>query len=103
MMIINKKADTHMWWIMAAAVLALIVVILLLVWFKGSGDTAFSAINKNIAGAGDCDGDKIPDMFDNCPCDAEEPGAKVSGCLLTVKDKKDTLTTKKVGKDCCKP
>lgn len=102
-MMINKKADTHMWWIIAAAVLALIVVILLLVWFKGSGDTAFGAINKNIAGVSDCDGDKVADMFDKCPCDEGGPDAKLSGCPNDVVDSKDTRTTKKVGSKECPP
>ncbi|MFA6461506.1 MAG: hypothetical protein WCV90_04505 [Candidatus Woesearchaeota archaeon] len=69
MKLFNKKGDGHLWWIIAVAAIALIVVILLLIWFRGAGEGAFGAINKNIAGVGDCDSDKIADMFDKCPCD----------------------------------
>jgi hypothetical protein len=67
----NKKADTHMWWIIVAAIIAIVVVVFLLIWFRSSGDKAFGNINQNIAGVGDCDGDKVADMFDKCPCDKE--------------------------------
>lgn len=97
----NKKADTHMWWIIVAAIMALVVVVFLLIWFKSGGEKAFGSINQNIAGVGDCDGDKAADMFDKCPCDAEESAAKVSGCPASVKDSNDALTKKKVGDPAC--
>ncbi len=59
-----------MWWIIIVAAIALIISVLLLIWFKGSGESAFDTVNKNLAGAGDCDGDKAPDLFDKCPCDS---------------------------------
>lgn len=90
-----------MWWIIAAAIIAIIVVVFLLIWFRGSGEKAFDSINQNIAGVGDCDGDRNADLFDKCPCDAEESGAKVSGCPTSVKDASDPLTKKKVGDSGC--
>jgi len=91
-----------MWWIIAAAIIALLVVIFLLIWFKGAGEGAFGAINKNIAGVGDYDGDKVVDMFDKCPCDPGESGAKLEGCPIRVRDTTDPLTKKRIENNACK-
>ena len=62
----QKKGTSEMWWIMASVILALVVVVLILVWFKSSGDTAFTDFKGKIGGTGDCDNDKVADLFDKC-------------------------------------
>jgi hypothetical protein len=64
-----KKGMSQMWWIIATAVLVILVVVLLTIWFKGSGESGFDAIDNQIKGFGDSDGDKVADFNDDCPCD----------------------------------
>ncbi|MFH1682956.1 MAG: hypothetical protein ABIA37_04115 [Candidatus Woesearchaeota archaeon] len=64
----NKKGMT--WEQIMLAVIALIVVVLVVLWFRGGGDKAFDQVGKQIDNLGDCDNDKVANMFDKCVCDA---------------------------------
>ncbi len=73
-----KKGASELWWVIAAAIIALLVVIFMVMWFKGSGSTAFGEINKKIGGLSDRDKDNVADMFDQCP---DVPGKpELDGC-----------------------
>lgn len=84
-----KKGDTHMWWIIVVALIALLVSIFIIIWFRNSGGSAFGAIDKNIDSLKDCDGDRVADFFDKCPCDAAygeikpPEGTKCTACPIT--------------------
>jgi len=64
----GKKGMT--WQQLVLGILALVVVFLVIYWFSGGGTKAFGEIGKKISGTGDCDGDKIANLFDKCKCDA---------------------------------
>ena len=65
---IQKKGTSELWWILATAIIVLVVIVIILVFFKGGAEKLFDGIGGQISGLDDCDGDKIADSFDACPC-----------------------------------
>jgi len=98
----NKKGMQEMWWIIGAAIIVVLIVILVLMWFTGSGGKAFNTVGGQISGLSDCDGDKVVDSFDKCPCDYGDTNAELEGCKSGVK-KGDPDTQKKTGTTGCCP
>ena len=97
----NKKGSQQMWWIIVAAVLAILVMIFIMIWFKGTGESAFESVNKKVTGLKDWDSDNVADMFDKCPCDAGVPEADYPGCPDNIdKATYETLSKRDVSKDC---
>lgn len=94
--VFNKKGTSELWWIIAAAVIALVAVIIIIVWFSGAGAKLFGNLDTTISGLGDYDQDGATDLFDKCPCDANEepkPGASCTtvkaACNQRIKEQKD--------------
>jgi len=96
----NKKGMQEMWWIIGAAIIVVLIVILVLMWFTGSGGKAFGTVGNQISGLSDCDGDKVVDSFDKCPCDYGDTNSEFQGCSSTT-TKEDLKTIKKVGDAGC--
>lgn len=82
----SKKGMSQMWWIIGSAILVLVMVLLILLWFRGSGGSAFDTINDKIGGLGDCDGDKVADTFDKCVCDDGPESGCPKGASQDMKD-----------------
>ena len=64
----NKKGAAQLWWILMVAFIAIVAGILIMLWFRGGGEKLFGGIGEKIDEFGDCDKDRVSNMFDKCPC-----------------------------------
>ena len=68
MMFNNKKGANQLFWILMVAFIAIVAGILIMIWFRGGGDKSFLIVTDKLNDFGDCDRDKVANMFDKCPC-----------------------------------
>ncbi|PIZ51466.1 hypothetical protein COY27_03685 [Candidatus Woesearchaeota archaeon CG_4_10_14_0_2_um_filter_33_13] len=74
----SKKGATQIWWIIVTALIAILIMVFIIVWFKGSGEKAYTSVDDKIGELGDCDKDNVAGLFDKCPCEAGD--VKYDGC-----------------------
>ena len=60
--------------------IGLLVAVIITMWFSSSAKKSTGAINENLNGAGDKDGDLVLNFQDKCPCIKGDQNAKDSGC-----------------------
>ena len=85
-----------MWWILATAFIVLVIVVIILVFFKGGAEKLFGGLGTQISGFEDCDGDKVADFADKCPCFQGE----VNGCPNDKPTDNDKIGTSNNGCKC---
>ncbi len=66
----HKRGDagSNMFWILAMIAIAILVMIIIAVGSSGKLGQLFGGIGKQIEDLGDCDKDRVANMFDQCPC-----------------------------------
>jgi len=74
----DKKGMSQTWWILGTALVTFIIVIIVILFFRQSGTKAFDEVDNKLDSFGDCDDDKVADLFDKCPCN--EGDAQNDGC-----------------------
>lgn len=93
----DKKGDLT-WQQIALAIVAIVVVILVILWFRSGGEKGFGFVGQKIGELKDCDGDKVADMFDKCPC--KEGSVDNEGCLSKTPSDADKGCTDDQKKNC---
>lgn len=70
----HKRGDagSNMFWILAMIGLAILVMIIIAVGSSGKLGQLFGGLGKQIEDLGDCDKDRVANMFDQCPCKSTE-------------------------------
>ena len=80
----DKRGIT--WQMLVLGIIALVVLVLIILWFRSSGDKLFVGVGGQIDDLGDCDGDKVANMFDKCICLPEGTNPTFKGCSNEIKE-----------------